>query len=294
MLIPTLMAAAARKQETGLEDGLNKLWEASYQEKTQAAQDFTRQLAQIDKAIRGWELDKQSAREQEYKPGIDEANKQLKRLHEAKAALQAKAERAIMEAAELAESQDLIKEALHQWETMPFDRKRRFVRLAVEQANVSVVSPHVLRLDITLRDPFYCTSSRYIYCLHGRRSVWSTQEMDTLRAMYPQANKQAILEALPTRSWKNIIRQAGEIPVLRGTRQHNTTVIHKSLSYADATFLASLGLPLSVTPAMAASLLPFVTPSSDSSETIREMVQHYLHPDIVQRELAAEYMGLSR
>jgi len=83
----------------------------------------------------------------------------------------------------------------------------------------------------------------------------------------------------------------GEIGVVRETRKQNTTAIHISLSYADATLLAALGFPLSVTPAMAAKLLPDADP--DDPERIRSMAQDYLHPEIVQRELMEQYLELA-
>src|SRR5262249_42264554 len=50
------------------------------QEKKAEGVSLTEALANIDNAIKGWELDKQSSRETGNKQGLDEANRQLRNL----------------------------------------------------------------------------------------------------------------------------------------------------------------------------------------------------------------------
>jgi hypothetical protein len=227
--------------EKGLQDSLYTQLLALQEEKGEQVTTLANQLAKIDKAIRGWELDKQSAREQEYKPGIDEANKQLKLLHVAKAAIQAKAQQAESERAELAECTSLVDEAIHRWASLPFERKRRFVRLLVERANMHEVAPHIIQLDALLREPFRHAFTVHLFRKSGSHEAWTDDEMERLRTMYPRADRLDILKAMPTRTWASIQHIADDKHLQRLTRL-NTSGIDAHLSYADVQFIQELGI----------------------------------------------------
>jgi hypothetical protein len=84
-------------------------------------------LANIDNAIKGWELDKQSCRETGNKQGLDEANRQLKNLYAAREHEVQRVKEAEKECAELQEAQALHRMIYKQWDTLSFERQKRFV-----------------------------------------------------------------------------------------------------------------------------------------------------------------------
>lgn len=237
----TLLTVLEKRHEKGLQDSLYKQLTALQEEKGEQVTTLEDQLAKIDKAIRGWELDKQAAREQEYKPGIDEANKQLKLLHTAKLALEAKAQKAEREKNELAKCRSLVDEALHRWDSLKFERKRRFVRLLVEKANMREVAPHIIQIDALLRDPFRNDFTIYLFRKSGTHDTWTDEELECLRRLYPHADRLAILQALPTRTWRSIMHIASDNGFVRDTRL-NTSDIDPCLSYADIQLIQALGL----------------------------------------------------
>ncbi len=164
--------------------------------------------------------------------GVRNATRRLKRLHADREALEAKLARSEKEQADLAECQSLSELALHQWDSMKFSTKLRFVRLLVAQANMTAASPHFLRLDIVIGTPFYRILTGFLYRARGSRAPWTPEETDALQRLYPIADRADVLKAIPMRSWEAIIQQANIAGLPRRARL-NTSDIPENLSYAD-------------------------------------------------------------
>ncbi len=237
--LKAVLVALKQRHKDGLQDSLHEQLTALQQEKTEEVVHLDSALANIDKAIRGWELDKQSSRETGNKAGLDEANKQLALLYAAKQALQMKASRAEIEQAEIAECRSLHQQAVNRWDSLKFEKQRRFVKLIVAHANITEVSPHILRLDITLNQPLHATMTGYLYRQRGSREGWSEEEKRTLRRLYTYADRRDILQALPDRVWDNIVSMAGDMGLQRATYL-NTSGIDNRLTYSDYVLLQEL------------------------------------------------------
>ncbi len=248
--IRILLAELEQRHKQGLKDSLHQALLDAQAEKLEQTNDYEEQLAAIDKKIRGWELDKVSAREQGYKAGLDKANEQLKILHAAREVLETKQQQAGNEKEELAECMSLLDIALHGWNKLKFERQRRFVQLMIKVVRIEAVSSHIVKMEIELKPPFNYSLESHVFRHFGTRSDWSDDEKEILRRLYPKADRAEILRALPTRTWKSCIAQAngvGRMNLERHTRR-DTSGIHEELSWQDAAVMRKLGMNPAIAP----------------------------------------------
>jgi DNA invertase Pin-like site-specific DNA recombinase len=239
--VKAVLVALEQRHKEGLQDSLHKQLTALQQEKTEEVISLTSALANIDKAVRGWELDKQSSRETGNKAGLDEANRQLARLYADKTAMQDKARFAHKEQAELAECRSLHQQAVQRWDSLKYEKQRRFIKLIVAHANITKASPHILRLDISLKPPLNTTMTGYLYRKYGNKQAWTEEEKRTLARLYMYTDRVDILQALPVRGWNNIVAMAGIMGLQRATSL-NTSGIDDSMTYSDYTLLQELDM----------------------------------------------------
>ena len=189
-------------------------------------------LANIDNAIKGWELDKQSCRETGNKQGLDEANRQLKNLYTTREHEVQRAKEAEKECAELQETQALHRMIYKQWDTLSFERQKRFVHLLIERVDLQEVSPHVVQLDITFKPPIAGTMQGFVWREDGGNKKWSDHENKVLAQLYPTADRAKIIQALPMRSWQAIRDQANVMGIARST-WYNASTVSKNQAWAD-------------------------------------------------------------
>ncbi len=143
--------------------------------------------------------------------------------------------------AELQECVDLVGIAFGKWDTLGFDKQKRFVKLMVERVNIKEATPHILRIDVFLKQPFHYSLYGFLFRKRGSKVAWTEDETEIVRRLYPHADRLEILKALPRRSWESIAQQALSIRCLR-LNWKNTSGIHESLCYADAVLMANLGM----------------------------------------------------
>jgi len=202
--------------------------------------DCVGRLATIDSAIAGWQMDKESSRAQGYQAGLDTANKQLAELSRQRAALVSMIAHANTDAEEIAELDELLHQTTRGWSKLSFEQKRRRVHLLIAGADISMVTPHIFRLVLTFTVPMP-TKAVYFYRKTGIKEEWSDEESAVLSRLYPTADRGAILESLPARTWEGCVRQAHRLGLDRSTRA-NTSDIPVSMTHADAQLIRSLGL----------------------------------------------------
>src|SRR5436305_8980783 len=172
-------------------------------------------LKNVEQGIKEWELSKRVAMKQLYEPGVEEATRNLKDLHATKAMLLEKAKAATQQKAELARTHSLIDEATTQWSVMLFERKRQLVSLIVASAEMTMESPHILKVVIELKPPVEGRLVGYLYRKHGVRTEWTGEENGILREIYSHEGRVEILQALPTRNWNSIVQQANTLGLSR-------------------------------------------------------------------------------
>jgi hypothetical protein len=196
-------------------------------------------LKNIDAAIRGWELDKESCRETGNRQGLDTANRALKDLYAAREDALPKTQRAAKEQADLQETLSLHEEVIENFWKWPIGRQQRYVSLIVESVTMEEVSPHVLKLAMTFKSPIDCTLTGYVLRSNSGQRKWTDEELCMLQTFYPTADRADILQAIPNRSWQCIRQQALEMGISRFTWE-NTSGIPNHLTYTDIQLIESL------------------------------------------------------
>ncbi len=201
------------------------------------------ELATIEQGIKEWELALRVAMKRLYESGVDDATKQLKKLHADKTALQVRAKQATSKAAQLKECDDLFEEAARGYSTMPFEKRKLFVKLLVVSADIVEVSPHILALHFVLPHDLFNRNNvvMHLYRVHGPKSEWTDEENAVLARLYPHGDRAKVMAALPTRTWESIMTQAGQLKLARGTRQ-NTSEVPQNMAQADVALLRTLGI----------------------------------------------------
>lgn len=220
------------RHHQGLQDSLYAQIQSLVQEKAAEGTKLSTAVENIDLALKGWELDKQSCRDTGNKNGLDEANRQLKKLHDARAALVQKATDAERERTALEETQALHMHVASEWFTMPFERQQRFVTLLIQSLDMVQVSPHLLALTLVFKPPVGITLHGFLFRKHGERVAWTDAELSFIKDFYPSADRLDILKALPNRTWEAIKFQATTLGLQRLTRK-NTSNISVHHTYTD-------------------------------------------------------------
>jgi DNA invertase Pin-like site-specific DNA recombinase len=233
--------AAQKAGEPTAMDALAATIDQLSKEKAAKIGDIDEALANVEQGIKEWELSKRVAMKELYEPGVEEAVRQLKTLHATKAMLLEKVKAATSEQSELARTQSLIDEATTQWETMLFERKQQLVKLVVQSADMTAISPSIIQITIELKEPVKGRLIGYLHRMHASSVSWTDEEIKRISSQYPAADRAEILRALPMRSWHAIREQARINGVVRQTRM-NTSQIPERLSYADVEILERLQL----------------------------------------------------
>ena len=237
------LVALEKAHKRGLQEDLYARVQALQQEQERRATDYAETSARIDKEIANAEMAQRISREEGDEQDYRDATRQLVLLRKDKAAVEAKANQASNEANELAECYGLIECAVSQWESMPVAGRKRLVRLLVGEANMVEVSPHFIRLDVTLIAPLRQAVIVFIYRPHGSRLLWTGDEIKTLRKLYPSASKQAVMEALPVHSWDALKAKAIELGLSRVWQVGDeTSKATRMLCHADYQVMNEYGI----------------------------------------------------
>ncbi len=90
------------------------------------------------------------------------------------------------------------------------------LRLLVKNVQVERIAPHVYSLCVNWIDPVAARpDTGLIYTGSSPMQRWSTEEEETLRAIYPQGEKQEILQIFPDSSWDIIVKRASKLGIKR-------------------------------------------------------------------------------
>ncbi len=238
-VIPGVLYALDKRHKQGLSDDLYQQIEVLAQEKQAEGVSLDKALKNIESAIRGWELDKESCRATGNIIGLNEANRQLKDLYAAREQVVAKAKQAAQEQTTLQTTMSLHQQIIKTWWELPFANQQRYVSLILQSVTMEEVGPHILKLVATFKSPIVATLTGYVLREHCGQHTWTDAENEAIRWLYPAADRVDILKAIPERTWKAIRQQAMEMGVNRSTWA-NTSGIPNNLSYADSQLIEQL------------------------------------------------------
>lgn len=135
---------------------------------------------------------------------------------------------------------DLIVKMGKYWERYPFEDRQALVALLVKRIYLEPLSARFLKMTIVWKEfpPDEGLIRRPAACAFH----WTTEEDQIIRQMYPTVPAQAILEALPRRSWQAIGTRAYHLPVRR-IGKHDV-VPYRDVSIQDLRVAEGYGIPI--------------------------------------------------
>ena len=180
-------------------------------------------------------------------PTLLKYNAEIVELRGIIAALANKANQATIEEEELQGIVDDIDMAHKEWAEMTLQRRQLFVTLITRSISLDELSAHFLRLTVVWKGPFKAPRDDcYIFRADGSRTQWSDQDDTILEEMYPHADRYAILQRFPMRSWMSIAARAEVIGLQRFTRL-NTYDCPRNVSLTDWQLIQRYNLPYDAT-----------------------------------------------
>jgi hypothetical protein len=127
------------------------------------------------------------------------------------------------------------------WHDLGIENQRRFVQLVTEKLTLTKPAPNWLRLEIVWFWPDAPNSILYIWQRRGQGEAWTDEENARLRMLYPHADRETDLHALPRRNWQGICNQASRLHLAR-PYQFTNSPLHRLVSVHDAAFMAQAGI----------------------------------------------------
>lgn len=175
---------------------------------------------------------------------IENFSERLARLRVSISQLQVKKRRAAAAQAELATFTERLEDIPAVWKGMELHKQRRFIKLVTEKIVLTKPAPNWLQLEIQWLWDDAPSTLCYIWQRTGNKGEsWTEEENAALCGLYPFADRDTILQALPARSWSAISNQASKRKIAR-PYQFNNSEMHRLVSLDDAAFMAQAGIVL--------------------------------------------------
>jgi DNA invertase Pin-like site-specific DNA recombinase len=122
------------------------------------------------------------------------------------------------------------------WEGYPIGEKHKFLESVIKEVEISYAAPHWIEIKITWINPEWGIDIGYLWYKKSKSNPTYTEaELEIIRKLYPAATQREILEALPTRTWQSIIRQAYLLKLSRKYQRRNDAIL-PFWSMADIAF----------------------------------------------------------
>ena len=152
--------------------------------------------------------------------------------------------------------QSEVQKLIHAWDTKPLNVRAEFFNLFLVQAVFTVEAPHWVRLDLYWRHPVWQQDSIYIYRRCGARPRWTDEERVQVKAYYPDAKREDLMQLLPTKTWRAIRTEAIRMGIQRpGKIESSVPFI---LTWQDLEFMQREGITdLNTIPVVSSGLLYF-------------------------------------
>jgi hypothetical protein len=174
---------------------------------------------------------------------VEEETERLVGLHKQLAELEAKKNQAQADEKDIKECRDLLVVCVRDgWDSLTFEKKRRFIGLITESIAISEASTHFMKLEITWTGEHGCVDTGYIWRTRSSGGEYSNEENALIRELYPIADRKDILERLPHRNWNAILVQARELGLSRRKACGNSCPLHMDVSYQDDGIMKRLGV----------------------------------------------------
>ncbi len=244
-----------RLQETHDFDQYRRWIVRETQKQDALIQQIHSQLAEIDKQqeaildetlavhtrLKEIENDEERAKaEKEAQPELERLRKRSHRLDALTLDLSGKLptvenNEALKKAKQFADFQTELAKIIPVWGKLPYDARREFVNLFVQEAVVTPVATHWLQLDVVWSHPKWEKDTIFVYRHRGGQSVWTEEEHNILKTQYSHAAKRDLLALLPQKSWFSIRVAASTLGLKRMVE--TPFPLPENLSWSDWCFM---------------------------------------------------------
>lgn len=130
------------------------------------------------------------------------------------------------------------------WDKLSLDKRQQLVKALTVSVSMSLVSSHWLRLDVEWLDTDWGIETAYIYRRVGASPVWSKEERELFKSMWPVSTKEEILRTFPDRNWSGLIVQANRLKVTRPNKKPSAWPVPNTLTLHDWQFMQQMGISL--------------------------------------------------
>lgn len=199
------------------------------QEQKVTASKYGKSIARVDLAISNAEMAQHVSKELGDIQGYTDNTKELVQLRKDRIELVAKRDTASVEVEQLEECNDLIGQAIRDWQALGIGKQQRLVRMLGTSVNMVEIAHHFIGLQVTLQLPIARNLFVFIYRANGARTFWNSEEDKLLADMFPIASKEDVMRALPTHSWVSICYRGYEKLGIRRTASKTDTLTHTDL-----------------------------------------------------------------
>ncbi len=143
---------------------------------------------------------------------------------------------------QFADFQTEIVKLINVWAEKPLSIKKEFINLTVSEAQLSIIAPHWIQLDVYWTHPQWEAERLYIPLSHGARPVWTEDEKELLREVYATAPKETVLQLFRTKNWGAILKMAEHLNIRRS--MFTPYPLPNHLSWEDIQFMQEHNIPL--------------------------------------------------
>jgi DNA invertase Pin-like site-specific DNA recombinase len=132
------------------------------------------------------------------------------------------------------EYETLLDQIRGRWRGMSPDAKQKAVNALIERAVLTKETPHWYQLEVYWKLPVGRVDVGFIWYQNGGGFLWTPQEDETIKALYPNAGRETVQQALPRRAWYAIGDRAYQKGIRRTVAA--TSDVPDYLSWEDYSF----------------------------------------------------------
>jgi hypothetical protein len=127
------------------------------------------------------------------------------------------------------------------WHERSFGLRKALLKLLIKRATLDYISPRFFSVTIEWEYGEW-GMEQAIFDKGTSNKAWTEDETTILTNLYPSCPQLEIMHALPTRSWRSILAQAGSLHLQRAFQTKTIKDLH--ISIKDMEFLERSGLTL--------------------------------------------------
>ncbi|QBD78112.1 recombinase family protein [Ktedonosporobacter rubrisoli] len=115
----------------------------------------------------------------------------------------------------LIEYKKLVEKLAPHWKNLTFSKRMSLVNALVKNLTLESIAPHFLRVVIEWENPTWEIDDGLIWRTQGTAPIWTEEEREIVRELYPSGDRNELLRQLPNRSWTGIQIMGKDLKLVR-------------------------------------------------------------------------------